>query len=268
MKNMFNWAIGKKNRLKRFIDSDTGAILAVPMDHGYSIGISKGLKDLNATVQNVVKGGATSVIMQRGMVRSIDMPMNTGLMVHVSGSTGLSSLPNYKILTGSVIDTIRLGADGISCHINIGPDQDYAMLRDFSMLSEETDEYGLPLLAMTYVRDNNGIDDKSPDALSHAARIAEESGADIVKIHMTEQAKSFDEVTQGINIPIVVAGGSKSDNFRDFLESIKKAILSGASGISVGRNIFAADDQVLAMSKIKEVVKDAVKEGGRVEIFH
>ncbi len=264
---MITWSIGKKNRLKRLIDNETGAILAVPMDHGYSNGVGKGLFDLNQTVNNVVQGGASSVIMQRGMVRSIDMPMNTGLMVHISGSTAKSSIPNYKVLTGSVIDTIKLGADAVSCHVNIGPDQDYAMLRDFSVIAEEADEFHIPLLAMMYVRDNNGNDDKSVDALSHAARVAEEAGADIVKIHTTLNGGNFDEVVQGINIPVVVAGGSKSGDFSSFLNTMKNTIMAGASGISIGRNVFAADDQILAMQKLRDMVKEAVKEVGKIDIF-
>ncbi|MCY3414852.1 MAG: fructose-bisphosphate aldolase [Candidatus Heimdallarchaeota archaeon] len=264
---MVYWSIGKKNRIRRLID-ETGAIIAVPMDHGYSIGVTKGLENINHTTQQVIQGGASTIIVQRGMVRSIELPRQTGLMVHVSGSTSMSSRPNYKILTGSVVDTIRLGADGISCHVNIGPDEDASMLYDLSQLSEEADYYNLPLLSMTYVRDNQGNDDKSVDSLSHAARVVEEAGADIVKIHTTDLAKGFDEVAQGINIPIIVAGGSKTGDFKQFLETMRQSILLGASGISIGRNVFQADNQLEAMSRLREVVHQAVKEVDNFGFLH
>lgn len=266
LKLMINWSVGKRNRLRRLID-DSGAILAVPLDHGYSVGKSKGLVDLNKTVQNVIEGGASCVIVQRGMVRNLAMNNNSGLMIHVSGSTSLSSRPNYKIPTGSVKDTIKLGADGISCHVNIGPDEDAIMLQDFSKLSLDADKYNLPLMAMMYVRDNMGVDDVSVSALSHAVRVAEETGADIVKVLSTAGGIDFDEVVQGTRIPVVVAGGSISGDFDGFLKTIRNCIISGASGVSVGRNIFEANDQKLAMQKVKETVVDAIKEVGSIEIL-
>ena len=53
--------LGKRMRIRRLIDSDTGSFLIVPMDHGYSIGPEKGLENLDQTVERVFNGGASSV---------------------------------------------------------------------------------------------------------------------------------------------------------------------------------------------------------------
>ena len=82
----------------------------------------------------------------------------------------MSSKPNYKILTGSIIDSIRQGADGVSCHVNIGPDQDAEMLLDLSEISLECDEFEIPLMAMMYVRDNSGNDTITIESLSLTCR--------------------------------------------------------------------------------------------------
>ena len=199
-----NWDTGKKIRMRRLIDSETGLILAVPMDHGYTLGPIQGLSDINQTVKQVFDGGASSVIVQKGIVRSLTDVIHGGLMIHVSGSTVLSPVNNIKVLTGSVNDVVRLGADGISCHVNVGCDGDLSMLEDLSSLTEEADMFGLPLLAMMYARDNKGNDDKKPETLAHIARIAQEAGADIVKVNSTVDSNKFDEVTQGIDIPILI----------------------------------------------------------------
>ncbi|MDH5645083.1 MAG: fructose-bisphosphate aldolase, partial [Candidatus Heimdallarchaeota archaeon] len=189
------------------------------------------------------------------------------LIVHLSGSTNLSPKSTFKISTGSVLEACKLGADAISCHVNIGVDNDFEMIENMSKFTTEANNYGIPVLAMMYVRNNVGIDNNNPDALAHAARIAEESGADIVKINMTPNIKDFDEVLQGMGIPVVVAGGSRMDNFDEFISRIKYSIISGATGISIGRNIFQSNDPSKAMSSIKEAVIEGLKETDRYENF-
>jgi predicted phospho-2-dehydro-3-deoxyheptonate aldolase len=263
-----SWTTGKKIRMNRIID-ETGLILAVPMDNGYTLGPIEGLVDIKKTVNAVFEGGASSVIVHKGNVRFITdaIPKDGGLIIHLSGSTSLSPEANVKLMTGSIYDVIRLGGDAVSCHVNVGPDGDAAMLEDLSRLTEEADLNGLPTLAMMYSRDNDGNNNRDPSVLSHVARIAQEAGADIVKVYSTEDPNKFDEVVQGISIPVVVAGGLKVDNFDLLLDSVEKVILNGAKGISIGRNVFQASDPKLAMQKLKAVVIKAVDEVGPIEIL-
>ncbi|MHA2251758.1 MAG: class I fructose-bisphosphate aldolase [Candidatus Kariarchaeaceae archaeon] len=253
--------VGKAIRYRRLVDP-SGAIIAVPMDHGYTLGPIPGLDTPLKTTERVFAGGASCVIVHKGLVRTIApaIPKEKGLVVHISGSTFRSPNPNLKIQTGSVETAVRLGADGISCHINVGTESDYEMLTDLAELTDEAELAGIPLMAMMYARGDDGVDNNDPAALAHVARVAEESGADIVKINSTLAGDKFDEVTQGINIPIVVAGGSKSSNFDSLLNTIRKCMLAGASGVSVGRNVFQSANPQLAMEKIRKVVSEAILE--------
>ena len=260
---------GKRMRFRRLIDQDTGALMIVPMDHGYTYGPIKGLKNMPFVVDQVCQGGASAVLVHKGLVRSLTnvIPPQTGLMVHVSGSTTLSPNTNYKILTGTVSEVLTLGADAISCHVNIGNEDDVNMLEDLSKLSEESNDFGTPLLSMTYVRDSKGVTDRSVEGLAHAARVTEELGADIVKIYPTVDGIDFDEVLQGINIPVVIAGGNYNEDIGEFLKTIKRCIEAGASGVSIGRNIFQSKDPQNAMRMIKEAIKETIEDVGRIEIL-
>ncbi len=251
--------LGKQVRLNRIFDP-SGGILAVPMDHGFTLGPITGLTNPFETVRKVVTGGASCVMVHKGLVRLIHgaLRRDTALLVHVSGSTKFSPRGNRKIQTGTVTEALRMGADGISCHVNLGASEDVEMLQDLALLTKEADDFGLPLLAMMYVRDDDGNEQKDPTSLAHAARVAEEAGADIVKINATPKGQNFDEVTQGIHIPIVIAGGAKSDDFEGFLETIRRCIEAGAAGVSVGRNIFQAKDPGLAMKKVAETIRAAL----------
>ena len=261
--------LGKRLRIRRLIDPETGSFLMVPMDHGYSIGPATGLIDLNSTVKKVFEGGASAVIVHKGMLRTVAsaLPSSKGVMIHVSGSTSLSPLAHKKIMTGSVNEIVTMGADGISAHINLGADDDYEMLGDLANISENAYTYGMPLLAMMYVRNSQGLETNTPDAIAHAARVAEELGCDIVKVNATANGDKFDEVTQGIRIPVIIAGGSKKGDFKGFLKTIENCILHGAAGVSIGRNVFQADDPATAMKKIKETVLHAISEVGELDLL-
>ena len=58
-----------------------------------------------------------------------------------------------------------------------------------------------------------------------------------MKTVYTGDPESFREVTRGCPVPVVVAGGSKTDD-RTTLELIEGAMAGGAAGISIGRNAF------------------------------
>ncbi len=253
--------IGKRLRFRHLIDPISGAIIAVPLDHGFTMGPIKGIDTLKNTVNSVFSGGASTVIVHKGNLRVLTSLQNLkGMMVHISASVSRSPHSNQKVLTSTVEEVVRLGADGVSVHVNVGATGDKEMIYDLGKVANEADRYGMPLLAMMYARNDEGIDDTSPEALAHIARIAQESGADIVKINATPNGEDFDQVTQGIDIPVVIAGGAKTGNFQQFLKTVEQCILNGADGISIGRNIFQADDPKVATEKIVAVVRNAMKE--------
>jgi fructose-bisphosphate aldolase/2-amino-3,7-dideoxy-D-threo-hept-6-ulosonate synthase len=90
---------------------------------------------------------------------------------------------------------------------------------------------------MMYPRGKNIKTNNDLDQVKLAARVAAELGADIVKTVYTGDPESFREVTRGCPVPVVVAGGSKTDD-RTTLELIEGAMAGGAAGISIGRNAF------------------------------
>lgn len=262
-------SLGKHIRLRRLVDP-SGFMLTVPMDHGITMGPVKGLNNIKQTVSDVFSGGASTIIVQKGIVRTVydQIPHGKSFMVHISGSTSRSPNPILKVLTGSVSSALKLGADGVSCHLNIGNDYDTSMISDLNYIIEDANDYNIPVLAMMYARNNDGRDSVDVDSLSHIARIAEEMGSDIVKINSTTDGSRFDEVTQGISIPVIVAGGAISTDFNEFINTIKKCILNGASGVSIGRNVFQSDDPKLAMKKVSDAVLSLGKEVDHVQPLH
>lgn len=150
---------GKEIRLKKLYHH-SDKLLIVPMDHGITIGPVTGLTEINQTVNAVFDGGADAVVVHKGLVRYLTdaLGSNKGeLIIHLSASTALApeSQSMRKELVSSVEHSIRLGATAISTHVNLGSQFEAEQIKDVGLIAEECDKWGLPLLAMMYVRDGS-----------------------------------------------------------------------------------------------------------------
>ncbi|SNZ13040.1 2-amino-3,7-dideoxy-D-threo-hept-6-ulosonate synthase [Hydrogenobacter hydrogenophilus] len=255
-------SIGKAVRLERIIDRNTKNTIIVPMDHGVSSGPIEGIVDIRSAVDDVAEGGANAVVLHKGMVKAghRGRGKDIGLIVHLSASTDLSPTKNDKVLVCTVEEAIKLGADGVSVHVNIGADMEREMLKDLGYVAKVCEEWGMPLLAMVYGRGKD-INQYDPKVIAHCARIGAELGADIVKVPYSGDPESFRLAVEGSPVPVVIAGGPKMKTEREVLEMVKGAMQAGARGLSVGRNIFQAKDRV----KMVKALVHIVHKGGSVE---
>ena len=250
--------LGKKIRMERIVNRNTGHTVIVPMDHGMSAGPIDGLIDIKEAISCVAKGGANAVVEHKGMVAQghRGSGRDVGLIIHLSASTGLSTHPNAKTLVCTVEEAIKLGADAISIHVNLGNGQEKEMLNDFGKVSNDARLWGMPLLAMIYPRGENIPDEYNVDVVKHAARLGAELGADLVKVSYTGSSASFRDVVAGCPVPVVIAGGPKMASDRDILEMVKGAVDAGGAGVSIGRNVFQHDDPTKMVQAISSIVQE------------
>jgi len=124
--------IGKLIRLERIMNRETARTLIVPMDHGVTVGPIEGLIDMKTTVNQVASGGANAIVIHKGLVEGGHRRRgkDVGLIIHLSGSTALSPFPNAKTLVCTVTEALKIGADAVSVHINIGNGMEREMLAD------------------------------------------------------------------------------------------------------------------------------------------
>ncbi len=247
---------GKDIRLRRLFAG--GKALIVAMDHGVSSGPLPGLEDIKKAVSQVAKGGATAVVLHKGVVRFakeyVDERLH--LILHVNASTSLSTRTNHKVLVTRVEEAIAYGADAISIHINVGGSDDDAMLADLGAVAGDCDRLGMPLLAMMYPRGENIKNPYDVEAVRHVARVGAELGADVVKTLYTGSPETFKEVVRGCPVPVVVAGGPKLDTEKAALETVSGSLAGGAAGVSMGRNIFQAKDPIGMTRAIARILFD------------
>ena len=250
--------IGKQIRLERLLNRNTGKTVLVPMDHGVTVGPIPGLINMKESIAKIVSGGVNAVLMHKGNVIEGHRGegQDVGLVLHISASTSISPNPNLKVLVCTIEEAIKLGADGVSIHINLGADDDYKMLKDFGEVGKKCAEWGMPLLAMMYTRGPNIKNEYGLDEVKLSARVAAELGADIVKVNFTGNTESFSEVIAGCSIPVLIAGGEKAKNNREILNNVRMAMDAGGGGVSIGRNAFQHDDPTRFCKAVSSIVHD------------
>lgn len=249
---------GKDIRLERIMDRRKNRAVIVPMDHGVTVGPIEGIRNMRDMVDFVAEGGANAVLGHMGLPLHGHRQYgeDVGLLLHLSGSTVWGPDPNAKVLVNSVERAVKMGADGVSIHVNIGAQEEPDMLKDFGAVAREAMDWGMPLLAMMYTR-GPGIDDENDaEYVKHAARIAAELGADLVKVPYTGSPESFETVIEGCPIPVLIAGGEKVETDRDILEMVEASVDAGGAGVSIGRNVFQHEHPQAMLSAISGIVME------------
>jgi len=251
--------IGKQIRLERIIDRNTKRSVMAPMDHGMTLGPIKGLENMPVTVDKVVEGGANAIILHKGIVRAghRQSGKDIGLIAHLSASTSLGPDPNAKVIVTEVEEAIILGADGVSVHINLGASNEAQMLGDVGRIADDCNRWGMPLLAMMYTRGEKVKDPYDVANVKHAARVAAELGADIVKVVYTGSVDTFSQVVAGCPVPVVIAGGEKMETDEELLQMVADSLAAGGVGVSIGRNVFQHREPGKMVQAISAVVHDS-----------
>jgi DhnA family fructose-bisphosphate aldolase class Ia len=243
---------GKQRRMRRLFGED-GKTFLVAVDHSVTTGPVGGLFDMSSVLRSVVAGGADAVVTHRGSAaRAMPVQRTTALIIHLSGNTALSLVPELKTRVCDPETAAALGADAVSAHITLGGGhrEDRDALADLGQIARSCDRLGLPLLVMTYVRVEPV---NRANAVVHAARVAAELGADLVKSAHPGEAHLADLVTN-IPVPVVLAGGETDSSWDDFVYSAKNAMGAGLAGLCVGRRVFGNPAPARATAELRAIV--------------
>ena len=265
---------GKQMRMRRLMDRETGTTFMFAISHGTSaVTVLEGTERTREMVGHAVREGANVVFLNRGYaVQLADVfkeNNNAALALKVSASAPMSTRPHQEVVTSSVEEALRLGADAIVALIPMAPDNEPEVISWVGKLGEDCMKFGMPFIAEAEYPASYGQRKPSfemtVDYLKRSARLCEELGADIVKSNWTGTSESFREIVKCVQAPVIVAGGSKESE-RELLTKIAEAIEIGAKGCSVGRNIFQHNNpagMVRAISLVvrgKATVDEALKE--------
>ncbi len=204
-------------------------------------------------IGELLAGGADAFVVHRGIAKHFETG-NAGLIVHLTGITKLGPDPNNKVQVCSVEEAVRIGADAVSVHVNVGAQREDKMLEIMGTVADDCDKYGIPLLAMIYPRGPRIKNEHAADVIAHAARLGAELGADIVKTNYTGDIQTFKDAVQGCHVPVIIAGGPKAETTQEVLQMAFDSIKAGGCGLSFGRNAFMHKNPTLMVKALSIIV--------------
>jgi 3-hydroxy-5-phosphonooxypentane-2,4-dione thiolase len=246
---------GMKNRLGRIIKPETGRTVMLAVDHGYFLGPTRSLENPEATIKPLLPY-ADSLMLTRGVLRtSVDPGSDTPIVLRVSGGTSVvgPTLADEGITT-SFEDALRLNVSAVALSIFVGTEYEHQTLLSLSDLVDEGEATGVPVLAVTAV--GKELEKRDTRYLALACRIAAEIGAHMVKTYYCDD---FEKVVEGCPAPVVIAGGPKLDSDLDALQLAYDAVIRGAAGVDMGRNIWQSDHPVPMIKAVRQIVHHNAK---------
>jgi fructose-bisphosphate aldolase / 2-amino-3,7-dideoxy-D-threo-hept-6-ulosonate synthase len=235
--------MGKTRRLNKILAKD-GRSFVVAMDHGTFGGPVPGLEQPSRVIEQVVEGGANAILANPGFARKFAKEMaGTGFICRLDIPPTMAG-PGVDHASRLVFDVdlaLKLGADAVI--VNGGPGEgEKDSIAAIASVVKACEGTGMPVIGEVVP---GGFDAdpkyKTLENLILGARIVSELGVDLIKI---AYMPGFEKVVEGAFCPLLVLGGSKSNDPAVFLASIKNAMTSGASGVAIGRNAWGADDPV------------------------
>ena len=262
---------GKKTRLYRLLykyGPGNGRMMVLPIDQG----LEHGPRDFFVNPESInpefqlrlaLEGGFSAIAFQVGLAEKYlrGFAGKVPLILKLNGKTEIP--PDDEAFSpchASVEDAVRLGADavGYTCYVG-SPRQDDDFLQ-FGKVRREAERAGLPLIMWAYPRGKYMEQKGGRDsfyAIDYAARIAQELGADVVKVNYpkvdeekrAQYPKEYRDlkfstkemlehvVASAGRTLVIMSGGSKRSD-EQLLEDVRVALDSGVTGVIFGRNMW------------------------------
>ncbi len=256
-----DWGI--KNRLSQLIQKD-GKALFLPIDHGYFQGPTHCLEKPGETIKPIYQY-ADAIMLTRGILRNcVDPAIEKPIIMRVSGAVSVvgEDLANESVVT-SIQEILRLNASAVSMSVFVGSKYENKSLTNLAKLVDECEDYGVPVMAVTAV--GKELEKREARYLSLAARISAEIGARVVKTYYCKE--HFEKVVEGCPVPIVIAGGPKTETQLEVFEFVYDGIQKGAIGVNLGRNIWQTEHPVAAMRAIRAIIHEGYKPKEALDLF-
>ncbi|EKK5378119.1 3-hydroxy-5-phosphonooxypentane-2,4-dione thiolase [Morganella morganii] len=252
---------GMQSRLARIFNPQDNKTVMLAFDHGYFQGPTTGLERIDINIAPLFEH--TDVLMcTRGILRAqVPVATNKPVVLRASGANSILTELSNEAVAVAMDDAVRLNVSAVAAQVYIGTEHEHQSIKNIIKMVDAGMRVGMPVMAVTGVGKDMARDQRY---FSLASRIAAEMGANIIKTYFVEE--SFERITAGCPVPIVIAGGKKLPE-NEALDMCFRAIDQGASGVDMGRNIFQSEDPVAMMKAIRAVVHGGESAAQAYQLF-
>lgn len=251
--------LGKKIRLNRIFSHPSGRLCSIAVDHfiGYNEGLPGGLRDIRATLAEIVSARPDAVTMHKGIAAALWDPYAGKLpLILQSSIIRVDDTAMEQIAT--VEDAIRLGADALAVAAFVKGSTEAHYLRVVADTVRAAAAYDLPVICHIYPRSFGEKVQVSfaPEDIAWAVRCAVETGVDVVKTPYCGDIPSYAQIVRECPVPLVAAGGPKAQTLESALAMMGEVVQSGALGATIGRNVWGFPQVAGAVRAFKAVIHD------------
>jgi class I fructose-bisphosphate aldolase len=260
---------GKRVRLWRMLHAHgprNGTLLVLPLDQGLEHGPgdffpNPAALDTDFVFRLALEGDYSAVALGIGLAEKYmrDFCGRIPLILKLNGKTNIADdAEAVSPPTATVEDAVRLGADAVGYTVYVGSPREDVGIREFQAVRREAERLGMPVVMWAYPR-GRAIEAKGGKgtlyAQDYAARVAEELGADVVKLHepeadnerCPEPYRSLREagndrlrrvVRSAGRVMVLFSGGVKQDDDAAVVRKLARYMDAGATGVMFGRNMW------------------------------
>lgn len=288
---MEHLSLGKRVRMHRMMyehGPKNGRLLILPIDQGLEHGPvdffpNPESENPNFQFRLAAEGGYSGIALHLGLAEKYagKYAGKVPIVLKINGKTRIPSDDHaLSPMTGSVEDAVRIGADAIGYTLYVGSPNQVADFTQFRQVKKDAERYGMPIIVWSYPRGEaiakmGGRD--SLYAIDYAARVADELGADVVKLNVPKDdpkkhAKqpspydtlelSYEERVRKVvksagKTKVLFSGGSMLGD-EDLLNRARICLEEGAVGLIFGRNLWQREmkDALEITKKLKELMTE------------
>lgn len=287
---LLHLSLGKRARLHRLLyehGPGNGTALLLPIDQGLEHGPidffpNPDALDPGYQARLALEGGYSGIVFHIGLAEKY-MPKFAGKVPLVLKLNGKTNIPPddeaFSPQTATVEDAVRLGADAVGYTLYVGSPAQAEDFTQFMYIRAEAERYGMPVIVWSYPR-GRAVEEKggrdSVYAVDYAARVANELGADVVKLNVPkfeseknqqapkpyntldlDYAQAVRKVVESAGKTMVLFSGGSKIGDEDLLDKARICMEQGATGLIFGRNMWQRPFQEgLALTeRIKEIMR-------------
>jgi len=253
--------LGRSIRLGRIFAHPSGRLCSVAVDHffAYQKMMPPGLENMPATLEAIVAGRPDSVTIQKGAALACWGPFAGKVPMILQSFLGRME-ESIDDLIALPVDAVRMGADAYATCAFVRGSGEVAHLGRVAKLLRQAHTWDMPLVLHVYPRkfaaDGTPSISHHPEDVAWAIRCAMEIGVDLIKVPYTGKPATYRQAIGRCPIPIVAAGGPKTESVEAALTMAAEVISGGARGLTVGRNVWGFPNVTAIVKALCAVIHD------------
>ena len=246
----YSW--GKTRKLLK-LKKNNKYYMILALDHALTVGPIVGIKtieEMNSIINFAENINIPAVVLNFGYITKLSNFSKTNIVTQTMGLPNKKNQNYNKIPLVAIDELPSIDTTAISVQINFSSEnlQDY--IYNIAQIVNDASRYEYPILFMIGDKDWDSIEE-----FEYAIRVCCELGADLIKIRLPSQDNILNQIKKisKEHIPLLLAGGEKSEKFEKQLIAAKEL---GFQGICVGRNIFQSNNPSKVIQLIDRIFSD------------